>query len=145
MRKLTVLYDATCGLCFEVKLWISGRSTYVDLEFLAAGSLVASQRFPTLASQNPSELIAIDERGGTYRDDRAWLIIMWALRDYRALAERLASPALRPLARRAWRFISNGRNSISALLSLRSETELTQTLSTIDHPIACAPHVGAAS
>lgn len=138
MQKLTVLYDATCGLCFEVKSWITGRATYIDLEFIAAGGPAANSRFPALPQQG--ELIAIDDRGGVYRDDRAWLMIMWAMRDYRALAERLASPTLRPLARRAWRFISDGRRSISALLSLSSEPELAATLRTVDPPISCAPH-----
>lgn len=143
MRKLTILYDASCGLCLEVKLWISGRSAYVELEFVASNSVVANKRFPTLAADRPSELIAVDDRGGVYRDDRAWLMVMWALREYRALAERLSSPALRPLARRAWRFISDGRRSISGLLALRSEAELTRTIGAVDAPMGCAPSAGA--
>lgn len=137
MQKLTILYDATCGLCFQAKLWMLGQNTMLQLEFLAAASPVARQRYPQYANDDPEELIAIDDRGGVYRGTKAWLICLWALEEYRDLSFRLASPRLQPMVRRAWRAISENRKKISQAFALAPEAELLQRLERIPEPIGC--------
>jgi hypothetical protein len=66
--------------------------------------------------------------------DRAFLMCLWALRAYRGWARRLASPALRPLARQAFEAVSRNRASVSGLLGLKSETELRKRLSEVTIP-----------
>jgi predicted DCC family thiol-disulfide oxidoreductase YuxK len=121
-----------------VKQWMMGQPRYADFEFVAASSVAAFHRFPRYASAQPEELIVIDERGGVYRGDGAWIMCLWSLQEYRALSVRLASPALRPLARRMWAFISSNRRSVSAALALQSEKEIFRTLAGVQDPMRCA-------
>ena len=63
------------------------------------------------------ELLVIDDQGGVYRGDAAFLMCLWALRKYRGWALRLATPALHPVARRAFKWISTHRGKIPTWLS----------------------------
>ena len=46
------------------------------------------------------DVTVVADTGAVYRGDSAWLVCLWALDGYRGLALRLATPRLRPLARR---------------------------------------------
>lgn len=137
LQKLTILYDSSCGLCLQLKMWMMAQPAYCDVEFMAASSPVAQSRYGTLANTSPLELVAIDDRGAVYRNDRAWLMCLWVLREHRALAVRLSSPALQPLARRAWSLLSNNRKRISEALALHSEDDLMRRLTVVPDPIGC--------
>ena len=45
------------------------------------------------------EITVVADTGEVYLGDAAWLACLWALAEHRALAYRLARPALRPVAR----------------------------------------------
>ncbi|MBK7643357.1 MAG: DUF393 domain-containing protein [Planctomycetes bacterium] len=47
--RLTVLYDAQCGLCRRARRWLEAQPAYVPLEFVAAGS-PAARAFPASRS-----------------------------------------------------------------------------------------------
>jgi predicted DCC family thiol-disulfide oxidoreductase YuxK len=143
MKRLTILYDASCGLCHTLKMWMLQQDTFCELEFLASSSPFARSRYPTLAKVNPTQLIAIDERGAVYRDDRAWIMCLYALRDHRAMALRLAAPTLQPLARRAWALVSRNRKQISGMLALEPEESLRRRISGESEPIGCRQSVEA--
>ena len=97
---LTVLYDANCGICRTARAWLSGRAQLVPLEFVPAGSAEAVERYPDLDhARTLDEITVIADNGDAYEGDAAWLVCLWALDGYRSIANRLASPALRPLAR----------------------------------------------
>ncbi len=129
MDCLYVLYDETCGFCCRCAEWLSTQPTYVPLHCLPAGSDAALRAFPTLdRSGKKQELTAIDERGGVYREADAWLVVLWALRNFRPWCTRLSSPALKPLARSAFEFISEHRHQFSRWLSLRPEGDVGQML-----------------
>ena len=99
MRALSVLYDETCGFCVSCARWLGAQRTWVGLECLPAGGEAAARRFPELRrSASKEELVVVDDEGGVYRDTHAWLMVLWALEDYRAWAQRLSRPALMPLA-----------------------------------------------
>ncbi|HLY09802.1 MAG TPA: DCC1-like thiol-disulfide oxidoreductase family protein [Planctomycetota bacterium] len=122
MKRLTVFYDADCGFCVTCRWWLGRQPAFVDLDFLAAGSPEANRRFPGLAAPGPvEELLVVDDEGGVYRGASAWLMCLWALQDYREWAGRLASPALLPLARGAFAFLSGKRRAISGVLGLEPE------------------------
>jgi predicted DCC family thiol-disulfide oxidoreductase YuxK len=100
ITRLTVLFDASCGLCRTARSWLAGRPQLVPLEFVAAGSDEARRRYPALeVQQTLADITVVADDGGVYTGDAAWIICLWALDGYRGLAARLAQPHLRPLAR----------------------------------------------
>jgi predicted DCC family thiol-disulfide oxidoreductase YuxK len=124
MRKLTVLYDSTCGLCRSSQRWLARQKAIVPLEFVAAGSPAARERFPELgADETTNQLTVIGDGRLVYRDDRALVMCLWALERYRAWSLDLAAGDRLPLARRFFRVISQRRKSLSALLGRGSEPE----------------------
>jgi predicted DCC family thiol-disulfide oxidoreductase YuxK len=46
MKKLYVLYDASCGFCWKCRGWLQQQPQFVDLEFIASRSPEVAQRFP---------------------------------------------------------------------------------------------------
>ncbi|MET0405071.1 MAG: DCC1-like thiol-disulfide oxidoreductase family protein [Cystobacter sp.] len=122
MRALSVLYDETCGFCVGCARWLEAQPTWVAMECLAAGGEEAARRFPELRDESHrEELLVVDDEGGVYRDTHAWLMVLWALADYREWARRLASPSLMPLARNAFELLSSNRRRLSGWLNLDDE------------------------
>ncbi|MGW7681173.1 thiol-disulfide oxidoreductase DCC family protein [Kribbella sp. NPDC054772] len=107
MRELTVLYDAGCGLCRRFKDWLAaqrpapdGRGGVVRLRFVAAGSADARALYPSLDhAATLREVTVVADDGSVYVGDRAWIVCLWATGEHRHTAVRLASPAMRPVAR----------------------------------------------
>jgi len=84
-----------------------------SLEFLAAGSEAARRRFPDIDHEvSLEELVVIADNGAIYRGSKAWIMCLWALRDYRELSFRLASPEWLPVAQRAVAWISAHRTRL---------------------------------
>jgi len=109
----TVLYDAGCPICRAARGWLGNRAQLVPLRFVPAGSPEARQRFPELDhAETLRDLTVIADTGEVYVADGAWLACLWALADYRGMAERLGSPRLLPAARRF----------IAAAAAVRSQT-----------------------
>ena len=110
MHRLFVLYDARCTLCRRLRAWLEAQNQLTRLEFLAAGSEAARLRFPDIDHQASLEdLIVIADTGAAYRGPKAWMMCLWALREYRQLSFRLASPEWLPMARRVVAWVSAHR------------------------------------
>ncbi len=117
MDRLTIIYDANCRFCTRCRWWLFRQSTYLALEFLPQGSPTLRDRYPELRlPEGKAELVVIDDEGAVYREDEAFLMCLYALRDYRAWSLRLADPALRPLARAFFGQVSLRRHTFSRLL-----------------------------
>ena len=102
VRRLTVLYDAECALCAFLRDWLVRQPQLVPLELVPAGSQEARRRYPGLDHRATLEEITVVGDGGqVYRDTAAWIVTLWALREYRPLAHRLSTPAGARLARGA--------------------------------------------
>jgi predicted DCC family thiol-disulfide oxidoreductase YuxK len=145
MTSLTVLYDAGCGFCVRCRRWLESQQQLVPLTFVPAGSLEARTLFPSLyGADAEEELIAVDDQGGVYEGTDAWLICLYALAEYREWSFRLAQPALRPLARVAFEWLSRNRRALSQQLHLAPEDQLVATWAPLS-PTACPPRAGAAS
>jgi predicted DCC family thiol-disulfide oxidoreductase YuxK len=140
MRSLTVLYDARCGLCSNARRWLVQQRQLVPLELVPASSDEARRRFPTLAEAEPSELVVVSEEGDVYRGPSAWIVCLWALQDFRDWSFRLAAPALLPLARGAFEWISTRRHALSRALRMMSDEEIAREATRADGraPAACA-------
>jgi predicted DCC family thiol-disulfide oxidoreductase YuxK len=130
VRTLTVLYDGRCGFCSACRRWLEGQRHLVNLEFLAAGSTEARRRFPTLAVAEPEDLVIVSDEGGVYRGAHAWIMCLWALEGYRSWAFRFARPALLPLARSAFEWVSGTRQGLSRWLGLPSDDDVVTALRT---------------
>jgi predicted DCC family thiol-disulfide oxidoreductase YuxK len=108
MTRLTVFYDARCGLCAALGDWIGRQPMLVPIDCRPA--------------PDPSDdLLVVADTGEAWAGDSAWLMVLWALSDYRHLAYRLAGPGLLPMARRAFALISKYRGPISCTLGLTPE------------------------
>jgi predicted DCC family thiol-disulfide oxidoreductase YuxK len=127
MKKLTVLYDYNCGLCVRARRWLEAQPKFLPLEFVAAGSDHARYLFPDLPHE-VNELVVVGDDGSLYKNDRAWILCLWALVDYREWADRLATPRLLPLARTAFQLISENRILISRLFRLHNDEGVAHEL-----------------
>jgi predicted DCC family thiol-disulfide oxidoreductase YuxK len=135
MRTLFVLYDPRCGICTQIRNWLVRQPAYVVLHPIAIASPEAIARFPQITPGN-QELVVIADTGEVWIGDRAWIICLWALPEFRGWANKLSSPSLLPLARQAFLAFSSNRLTLSRLLGLRSEAGLRQSLEEIQVP-AC--------
>ena len=118
MRRLTVLYDPDCALCQRAWIWLNAQRQYVRLEFIPAGSELARSRYPELDPQATlQELTVIGDGGEVYLGVKAWLLCLWALREYRAMALRWSSPDRMQLARRFVAWITRNRGTLNTILS----------------------------
>jgi predicted DCC family thiol-disulfide oxidoreductase YuxK len=107
---LVVLYDARCDLCCRIRAWLESQPKYVELAFIPAASDAARWRFPQLDHEATlKELTIVSDHGDVYRGAKAWLICLWALRQYRAWSFRLATPELMPFAQRVIARVSSNR------------------------------------
>ena len=130
MQTLTVLYDAHCNLCSHIRSWLETQPAYVTLDFVPAGSAEARRRFPQLDHATTArELTVISDEGEVYLEANAWIMCLWALRDYRAWSLRLSTPELLPLARRVVLWVSLNRfrfgaHTLDALLASQEGVEI---------------------
>ncbi len=116
MRELTVLYDPQCGLCSRAQAWLISKPKYVELVFVPASSDEARSRYPQLNhSLTLADLTVISDQGAVYNGPKAWLMCLWALREYREWALRLSSPELLPTAKRVISMISQNRYQLEGL------------------------------
>lgn len=129
MKRLTVIYDASCGFCVRCRDWLAQQPSWVELELLWSGSPEVARRFPGLAGPGPAELLAVSDEGEVWAGSSAWLVCLWALRGWREWSLELATPELLPFARRAFEVISASRGWLSRVLGLKPERELRAAIS----------------
>ncbi|MEX0654080.1 MAG: DUF393 domain-containing protein [Phycisphaeraceae bacterium] len=140
MRSLTVLYDGDCGLCLRARDWLRGQPKFLAMEFVAQNSDAARARYPQLVTaEPPEELIVVSDDGSVYREGNAWIMCLYALRDYRALALRLGRPGMRGLARRAFAIVSRHRHRLGRWLPQAATVELASALRKLPDPPRCEP------
>ncbi|HEX8311860.1 MAG TPA: DCC1-like thiol-disulfide oxidoreductase family protein [Chthoniobacteraceae bacterium] len=130
MTRLYILYDAECALCRSCRVWLSQQPAYLPLIFIPLQSPEIGCRFPGVEQLRPAEeLVVIADDGCVWRGDAAWITALWALKEYREWSQRLASPVLRPFARRACALVSQNRQALSGWLAKSSDGEIRTHLS----------------
>ncbi len=118
MQKLYVLYDPKCELCRRLKDWILVQRSWIGIAVLEAGSDKARRLFPELEQIATSDdLAVISDEGAVYLNNHAWIMVLYAMVEYRDWAARLSHPLLAPLARQAFAALSRNRHRISTLLT----------------------------
>jgi predicted DCC family thiol-disulfide oxidoreductase YuxK len=114
MRSLTVLYDDECNLCRRTRWWLEKQPKHLRMEFLPASE--AKWRFPQLdAEKVRSDVMVVGDRGEVYCGAKAWLMCLWALREYRSLALSFSTPERMVLARRFVAWVSRNRGWLGFL------------------------------
>ena len=133
MKTLYVLYDAACNLCEYTRRWLEKQPAYLCLNFIPQGSAEAQRRFPNLKVDNPpKELIVVSDEGGVYRGAPAWVMCLYALREYREWSIRFSHPTLLPFVQRMIELISINRLAISRLLKLNHHREIIDEIQETD-------------
>ncbi len=131
MKTLHVLFDAQCGLCRQCRRWLEAQPAFIELRFLPLQSPEVACRFPGVERFNPhDQLLVISDEGEVYQGPHAWIMCLYALREYREWSQRLASPALLPFARRACELVSDHRLSLSGWFKAGNDAALAETLAT---------------
>ena len=142
MTKLYVLYDPKCELCCRLKDWILVQRSWIGIALLPAGSEKAHQLFPELENiAGKEDLAVITDEGAVYLNDRAWIMVMYAMVEYREWASRLTHPLLMPLARQAFAALSKNRQAISRWLSAADPEAIAGELRNVElEPCALPTH-----
>ena len=88
---LTVLYDEACPVCRRARRWVERQRTYVPVAFVPAGGAEARRRFPALDhAATRRDITVVADDGATYRDEAAWIVVLWAVASTRQLANDVA-------------------------------------------------------
>lgn len=145
MKRLTVFYDRDCGFCVYCRHWLARQPAFLRLDFAPLQSEEARRRLAPFGLEgSPQEMLVLSDEGGLYREAKAYIMALYALKEYREWSLFLARPALRPLARRAFEALSRNRHRLSLFLDGRREAELGQLLAGREERCpegACAPEV----
>ena len=129
MNKLYVLYDPKCELCCRLKNWILVQRSWIGLALVEQGSEKARRLFPELDRiATKEDLAVISDEGAVYLNDHAWIMVLYAMAEYRDWAARLTHPLLMPLARQAFAALSKNRHFISSMLSPENTEALANEL-----------------
>ena len=127
MKALWVLYDDSCGFCCRCAEWLREQPTFLPMSVVPA--------FPPYGGKN--EVVVIDDEGGVYRDTDAWLMALWALRDFRGWAVRLKAGNSKELARKVVELAGTWRHGLTQLFKLTSEAELRRQLALLPESRHC--------
>jgi hypothetical protein len=111
IRRLTIFYDAGCPVCVRCREWMEGQPAYVELAFIPRDT-PHRWRLPPVGD----ELVVVSDGGEMWMGPAAFLVCLWALRDWREWSYRLSGPTLQPLAERFFHALSSKRGRIAAWL-----------------------------
>ncbi len=154
MKRLYVLYDGACGVCCRAVARLAWEPAYIELRFAPAGSMAAQTKFAeALAGESGRQVVVVADSGEVYRGASAWIMVLYALKRWRPLAMRLATPGWRPWVERAIDFIGRNRYLMSAALgggrdravlaSVRAERGLSPTCAACEGGACATATVGA--
>lgn len=119
---LTVLYDADCPVCRQARRWAERQRQLVPLEFVASGSSAATQRFPGLdVPSTRRDVTAITDDGAVFRDDQAWIAVLWCVATTRATAVQLAHGR----RRRMFRSVKGVTEAVRSIVAAQPDADAT--------------------
>ena len=115
MKALTLLYDDRCPLCVRCARWLATEAQLVPIALVPSSSPEARARFgevPWLGE----ELVVLGDDGSGWAGPAAFLVVLWALAEFREWSYRLRGEALQPLVRSFFEVVSHDRRRIGAWL-----------------------------
>lgn len=134
IKRIYVIYDDHCGFCSRCAIWLRQQPQLTEIVMVAHTEAWCWGRFAGLKRLPEAELTVIDDGGGIYYGDNAWLMTIWALRAWRPWAARFASPELKPMARTFFELLSSSRHTLSWLLGLRGDADIAAALRKVAPP-----------
>lgn len=142
MEKLYVLYDPKCEICRRLRDWILVQRSWIGMAVVAAGSDQSKRLFPELDQiAGQDDLVVISDEGAVYLNDHAWIMVLYAMVEYRDWAARLTHPLLMPLARQAFAALSKNRHTLSRWLSSEDPEAIAGELRKVElEPCAVTSH-----
>jgi predicted DCC family thiol-disulfide oxidoreductase YuxK len=133
MQKLYVLYDPKCEICRRLKDWILVQRSWIGIAVLEAGSEKARRLFPELEHiATKDDLAVVSDEGAVYLNNHAWIMVLYAMVEYRDWAARLTHPLLAPLARQAFAALSKNRYRLSSWLNAEDPEEIAGELRQVE-------------
>lgn len=133
MNKLYVLYDPKCELCCRLRNWILVQRSWIGIAVIEQGSEKAKRLFPdldTIASKD--DLAVISDEGAVYLNNSAWIMVLYAMVEYRDWASRLTHPLLMPLARQAFAALSKNRQFLSRWIASENTDAMAEELRRVE-------------
>jgi predicted DCC family thiol-disulfide oxidoreductase YuxK len=116
MNRLTILYDASCPICVRCAHWLAREPSYLPLELLSSSSEDALRRYgevPWLGA----ELVVVSDSGEVWAGPAAFIVALWALRDYREWSYRLSGESFSKMAERFFVALSHRRKWLAGWLA----------------------------
>ncbi len=133
MQKIYVLYDPKCELCCRLKNWILVQRSWVGIAVVEAGSEKVRRLFPELEKiATMDDLAVITDEGAVYLNNNAWIMVLYAMVEYRDWALRLSHPLLAPLARQAFAALSKNRHFISSWMEAENTEVIASELRKVE-------------
>lgn len=110
MNILTVYFDGECSLCRRIRAWLTSEPQIVHLRFIDRRSETGRVMLDGLGLEiGADDLVVVSDEGQVWAGDGAWLMVLYALDDFRLWSYRLADPEYRPLLRRMIGLLSRHR------------------------------------
>ena len=129
MNSLTIFYDPNCGLCSSFREWLEVQALWLPVEFVGYQSPLAEKVFPRIgALKAGSECVVLADDGKWWQGADAWIVCLWATREFRMWSHRLAGPMLKPMLGSVVNLISNNRLTLSRLMRLTADADLAREL-----------------
>ncbi|MEM9235619.1 MAG: DUF393 domain-containing protein [Verrucomicrobiota bacterium] len=129
MNQLTIFYDPRCGICSRFREWLEQQALWVRMEFVDYRSEEAVVRFPDIgAVKADKECVVLADDGRWWQGADAWILCLWATREYRLWSNRLAGPMFKPVLTNVVHLISSNRLTLSRLMKLKSDHDLASEL-----------------
>lgn len=84
MKSLTIYFDDDCSLCWRTRTWLTDELQIVRLQFVDRRSHSARAVLGKLGFiVGPDDLVVVSDGGQVWAGDDAWLMVLYALDDYR--------------------------------------------------------------
>ncbi|MGB6219918.1 thiol-disulfide oxidoreductase DCC family protein [Haloferula sp.] len=129
MRTLTIFYDPSCGLCCQFREWLERQALWVATEFIGFQTPEAADRFPQILEVGAAKnCVVLADDGRWWQGADAWIVCLWATREFRLWSHRLAGPVFKPVLGSVVHLISGNRLTLSKLMRLKSDAALVEEL-----------------
>lgn len=115
MTRLNLYYDTRCGLCTSMVRWLAGQRQLLPILCLPK-------------TEGIDDLVVTADSGEMWRGDSAWLMVIWALDEFRDMSYKLGKPSLLPFARQAFATLSANRGLLSQWLGLKTDEDIAARL-----------------
>ena len=119
VRELTVLYDGACPLCVVCRDWLARSAQRIPLRLLDIHGDVVRSTYGRVPGDGVA-LVVVDDAGRYWLGPAAFLMCLWALERWAAVAWLALCAPLRPLTVASFALVSANRAALGSLLGVPS-------------------------